>query len=254
MTDLNASADPDLSVVLPVYNEADTLPPVVRELRDVLGSAQLGSEIILVNDGSNDRTDAVARDLVCQPGVPLRVVHHPVNRGYGAALTSGFGASRGRWVAFLDGDGQMVASDVPRLLAAARRRRLDVAIGYRAHRCDPLWRRLNARMWGVLVGLSLGVWVRDVDCALKVIRGDLVRRLPLESRGAAINAELLWRLRELDARVGEFPVGHRPRSAGRATGSRPGVVLRALHELAHLARQRRLGGRTRLAHQAGHLS
>jgi hypothetical protein len=154
-----------------------------------------------------------------------------------------------------------VPADLPRLLTAARVGGVDAVLGFRSPRRDPLPRRLNASLWRLAVGTLLGVWATDVDCALKVIRGDLLRALPLACRGAAINAELLLHLRRRGATVREMPVAHRPRAHGRASGARPAVIAQAIRDLARLAAEKgrlegegmggRVGGREREAADGG---
>lgn len=227
---------PEISVVLPAYDEEANIGDTLEEVGGFLAGLGLEHEILVVDDGSRDRTAAVVEGLAAvRPGV--RLLRHPVNRGYGAALRTGFAAARGRWIFFMDADGQFDVRDLTRFLAL--REEADVLVGYRARRRDGPLRLLNAAGWNALVRLVLGVRVRDVDCAFKLIRADFLRRVRLASAGAAINAELLARLSALGCRLVELPVRHYPRTAGRATGNDPRVVLRAFRELLRLAAELR---------------
>ena len=184
------------------------------------------------------RTGVIADQLVAaHPNV--RVVHHPQNRGYGAALRSGFEAARYPLVAFIDGDNQFDVRELSGLLAALDG--CDMVSGYRITRRDPPIRRLNAFMYNWLARLLFAIPVRDVNCAFKVYRRELLDRvLPhLRSTGALINVEMLARAGKLGARIREVGVQHYPREAGNQTGGSPAVILRAFRELFALWRELR---------------
>jgi glycosyltransferase involved in cell wall biosynthesis len=193
-------------------------------------------EVVVVDDGSTDGTAERLRRLKLR-WPELRIVRHPHNRGYGAALRTGFAAARGEWVFYTDGDGQFDLSELPRLLALLHS--YDVATGYRADRRDGRFRRIGGRVWTRLVDVVLGIEVRDVNCAFKVYPRWLFRQVELRSDGALIDAEMLSQARALGLSIGEMAVTHRPRRSGQPTGGRPTVALRALVELSTLARRRR---------------
>jgi glycosyltransferase involved in cell wall biosynthesis len=220
-----------ISAVLPAYNEEAALAATVAELRAVLASLGRPYEIIIVNDGSTDRTGALA-DGLADADPAVRVVHHPRNRGYGEALKSGFNAARLPWVFLMDADGQFDPRDLARFVAAAER--ADFVVGYRAARADPVHRACFARIWAGMMSLLLGVGVRDVDCAFKLMRRSVLDRLALEAGGAFLSAEMLAKARRLHARFAELPVRHLPRRAGASTGGSARVLLRAFAELARL--------------------
>jgi len=222
-----------LSAVVPAYNEAGNIDGVVEALLAVLPVVAGRHEIIVVDDGSSDGTGAA---VAGRPGV--RVIRHPTNRGYGAALRSGLAVAREPWCVFLDGDGQLDPRDLPRLVAAVDD--ADLVAGYRAARADPPLRRLYGWLWNALVRLLLGVRVRDVNCAFKLVHGEVLRSVTLESRGALLSAELLGKALRHGFRVRQVPVSHRGRHLGTATGGAPHVVARALYELAVLGCQIRV--------------
>ncbi|MDG1479657.1 MAG: glycosyltransferase family 2 protein [Myxococcota bacterium] len=212
-----------LSVVLPAFNEAGNIAATVQRAVAVLEPLGLSSEIIVVDDGSTDQTATIAA------GLPVRLICHPDNLGYGAALRSGFAAARGERVFFTDADQQFDLSELPGLLLASSE--ADIAVGYRQVRRDPLHRRLNAAAWRVLVRRLLDVPVRDINCAFKIIHRRVLEQVTLSSTGALINAELLSQARAGGFSVVEIPVSHYPRITGQQTGARPAVILRALSEL-----------------------
>jgi glycosyltransferase involved in cell wall biosynthesis len=223
-----AVAPPRVSAVLPAFNEESNLTVSVGRMVRALQANTSEHEVIVVDDGSRDGTAAVLREL--ESTTPsLRVLTHEANRGYGAALRSGFDAARYEWVFMMDADNQFDPEEIARLLARAGE--ADVVAGYRRRRRDPVLRRLNAVAFFTLVRLLFGRLVRDVTCAFKLIRRDLVGQLDLQSSGALINTELLVKARQRGSRIVEVAVEHYPRESGKQTGANPRVVLRAFAEL-----------------------
>jgi glycosyltransferase involved in cell wall biosynthesis len=218
----------EISAVMPAYNEEANLEQSVGRMATALQTFARGFEIIVVDDGSLDGTAALLEQLkAAHPS--LRVIRHQVNRGYGAALRSGFDAARFGWIFLMDADNQFDPADVELLLAHAAN--ADIVAGYRKHRRDPLLRRLNAWAFFTLVRFLFGRLVRDVNCAFRLTRKELVARMDLHSEGALINTEMLVLARQLHARVVEVPVHHYPRRAGKQTGANIRVVFRAFAEL-----------------------
>jgi glycosyltransferase involved in cell wall biosynthesis len=165
----------------------------------------------------------------------VRAVTHERNQGYGSALADGFATATKELAFFMDSDGQFDIRELAQLLLFIDE--YDTVIGYRLDRQDSWVRKLNAWGWKRLIGWVLGVHVRDVDCAFKLLHTEFLHKHPLETRGAMINAELLYKLKRLGYTVREVGVHHLPRKGGRATGARPGVILRAMRELFVYARR-----------------
>jgi glycosyltransferase involved in cell wall biosynthesis len=225
-----------LSIVLPCYDEADNVAAAVADAQRAAERWADDHEVIVVDDGSRDGTRAIAEALAAADG-RVRVVAHDVNRGYGAALRTGFAASTAPWVLLTDGDRQFDLDELGAMVPFSEDH--DIVAGFRMDRADPPHRRLAAHAWNRLVRRSFGIDVRDVDCAFKLMRGDALRALPLESDGAMISTELCVRARLAGWRVTEVGVHHLPRQAGASTGGRPRVILRAFRERRTLARRLR---------------
>lgn len=224
-----------VSAVLPALNEEGAIAATVRRTHAALAASGVRAfEVIVVDDGSTDATaarcEAVMRELS-----EVRVVSHPRNRGYGAALRTGFEASRGPAVFLMDSDGQFDPGDLRLLLEHWDGR--TVVCGYRAQRSDPFLRRLSNRAFFALVNARLGRTARDVNCAFKLFPRAV--GCGLESEGALISTELLVRARAAGYRIVDVPVRHAPRLTGTPTGGNPRVVARAFKELWELDRRRR---------------
>lgn len=220
-----------LTLILPAYNEEENIVPVVEAaLRTLPGYTDV-FEIIVVDDGSRDRTGELVRQMVDRDK-RVRLASHKRNRGYGAALTSGFRASTGDYVMFMDADRQFDIADL-RLLAPFVEE-YDIVAGFRMERNDPLHRRLFAESFNVAVRVLFGVHLRDIDCAFKIFRGELIRGMTLTSPGALINTEIQAKARRQGARLQQVGVHHYPRVAGSPTGGSPRVILRALGETLRL--------------------
>jgi len=236
VTDGQAPRQPkrhSLSVFFPCYNEEDNVRRVVAEAMAFLPTVSDDFEVILVDDGSRDRTGEILDELAAGDG-RIRAVHHETNRGYGGALQSGFRAATKELVFYTDGDGQFDITDLTRLLP--RIDEYDIVNGYRERRQDSAVRRLNAWLWGKLVQRVLGFRCRDVDSAFKLYRREIFDRIEMRSTGALIDAEVLARARRAGCTLTEVPVRHRPRIAGRQTGANLKVIARAFKELLKLRR------------------
>ncbi len=216
-----------LSLVLPAHNEADNIEIVVRQALEILPRYCDDFEIIVVNDGSRDQTPAII-DRLAREDNRVRPIHHPRNRGYGGALKSGFSASTKHYVMFMDADRQFDIADI-RLLSPFVPL-FDIVAGFRMERSDPIHRRINAEIFNIAVRVLFGVHMRDLDCAFKIFRGELLRSLELTSSGALINAEIQAKLRRQGATLVQVGVPHHPRVAGQATGGSVRVILRAMRE------------------------
>lgn len=212
-TDATASdpgAVPRVSVVVPAFEEEESLPVLAREIREALDAAGVSFELLLVDDGSGDRTLEVMLELARRDPA-IRVLRQRPNQGQSAALAAGWRHARAPVVVTLDADLQNDPADVPRLLAALDDG-YDVVSGVRVERRDSLVRRLSSRIANGVRNRLTGDAVTDVGCTLRACRTELLRDLPLFT---GMHRFLPTLLRLQGGRVTEVPVRHRPRRYGR---------------------------------------
>jgi glycosyltransferase involved in cell wall biosynthesis len=227
-------ATPALSLVFPAFNEADNLPLLLESAIKTGECLGLDFEIVVVDDGSRDHSADVL-DQWCDRDARIRALQHAANQGYGAALRSGLRAARGELVFFSDADLQFDLAEIHDLLRHAEE--FDIVAGYRSPRRDPWLRRAIASVWGGLVQRLFDLRVRDIDCAFKIFRRDVLVAIPIDSIGAFVNTEILARARAAGFAIKQVPVSHRARIQGRQTGAHPRVIARAMIELAKLYRE-----------------
>ena len=235
-----------LSCFFPAFNEEENIAAVLDEALATLPRFADGFEVIVVNDGSSDRTADVVTEYAA--GRPegdqrVRLVSHEVNRGYGEALRSGLAAARGDTVFFTDADRQFRIADLRRLLDHYGRS--PFVVGYRLKRNDPWHRLVVARVYHAVLKRVFGLRLRDVDCAFKLFSREVLDRVrpDLVSRSAFISPELLIRAQNAGVTITEVGVPHYPRAAGRPKGATPKVIARTVKEI--VVMRRRLGGSDR---------
>jgi glycosyltransferase involved in cell wall biosynthesis len=225
-----------LSASFPAHNEEDNVVPMIESLLAVLPKVAERFEVIVVDDGSRDATHERATAFAARDD-RVRVVRHPVNRGYGAAVWTGLCSGTLEYAFFTDGDRQFDVEQISDLIPFLSDH--DVVVGYRVDRKDNAVRILNAHAWNWLVRTLFRVPVRDVDCAFKLFRRRVLEGLEIRSGGAMFSAELIARPGARGARIVEVPVRHLPRERGTSSGGDIKVIARAFRELFLLYRELR---------------
>ncbi len=222
-----------LSLFFPAYNEEGNIKNTVEKAIPVLKNVASKYELLIVDDGSKDKTGEIA-DKLAEEYSFIRVVHHHPNQGYGAALKSGFYNSKQEWIVFTDSDGQFDFSEVTRLIEKSGE--ADIVAGYRINRQDPLMRKIFGFGWTFLSRLLLDVGVRDVDCAFKLVKKKVIDTIPkLQStRGGMISPELLGRAKKAGFKIVEVGVHHYPRKEGKQTGANLKVIFKSFMDLGKL--------------------
>ncbi|MEO8511419.1 MAG: glycosyltransferase family 2 protein [Chloroflexota bacterium] len=233
MTD-DGFARPHLTFFFPAFNEEENVAQTVERALADIGPLVPSIEVLIIDDGSTDRTPEMADALVA--GDPRVRVHHQENLGYGGALRAGFDHARGDLICFSDGDLQFDLAEMRLLLErlADDRRPVDVVIGWRRKRRDPPHRILIAKTYNTIVSVLFGLRVRDIDCAMKLFRREVFDGLRLDATSPFLSAELLIKLRARGERIAQLGVTHFPRAAGTNTGASFQKILRTFRDIGKL--------------------
>jgi glycosyltransferase involved in cell wall biosynthesis len=219
---------PNISVFFPAYNEEENIPWVVEKACNYLDGIAENYEVIVVNDGSRDSTGEVA-EKIAKENNHVRVINHPVNRGYGGAVRSGLKGAKYDLIFFTDGDGQFDITELSGFLDLMDK--ADVVAGYRINRKDPFYRLLNARAYGMMINLLFGLNIKDIDCAFKLFKKSVIDEIDIEATGALASAELLIKIKRKGYKIIQKGVNHYPRKAGVQTGAQLWVIFRMFKEL-----------------------
>lgn len=227
-----------MSVFLPVYNEQANIKTTYKNVKENLELNVSEYEIILVDDGSKDKSPEIC-DEIAKKDKHVKVIHHNPNRGYGAALKSGIYAAQYPWIAFIDSDGQFDFQEINRFIETEKETGADCVIGYYLGRKVSFIRKMNSKIWQTIVFLLFGLNVRDIDCGFKLISKKVVETIPpLESeRGAFISSEFLIKAKKYGFKIVEIGVNHYPRKQGEATGAKLNVIVQSFIDLFNLWRK-----------------
>lgn len=214
-----------ISVVLPVYNEQGNIHEVIRMVYNTLCSLTDDFEIIAVNDGSTDRTSEILKDLKYS-GVYLKVIQHTKNKGYGAALVSGFRIAKKELILMMDADQQFNISEVTKFIPYIGSH--DIVAGFRIKRQDPLFRYFLGKCFSFIIKLLFKINMRDINCGFKLFRADLLHNMHLTVKGSLISTEIIALAQKNKLKIKEIGVTHYPRISGKPTGANFKVILRAI--------------------------
>ena len=232
MTELSNPHVTSVSAFFPCYNDALSIGKMVRDVHAGLASAVDDFEVIVVNDGSQDNSLQVLHELADE--FPrLRIVDHVVNRGYGAALLSGFAAANKQWVFYTDGDAQYDAAEIARCIAAVQAD-TDVVQGFKIGRGDPWHRKVIGRTYHHIVKLLFRLRVRDTDCDFRLIRQSVLGTVTLRSTSGVICVEMMCSFQRVGARFVQVGVSHYARPHGKSQFFRLPAIARSAVQLLQL--------------------
>lgn len=223
-----------ISVILPAFNEEKNIARAIGLSAQTLRGLTSDYEIIVVNDGSSDRTEHIVKRIAEGDGA-VSCLSHAANLGYGAALKTGLKKATKELLFFTDSDLQFNISELGELMGWIEQ--YDIVIGYRRRRRDHPGRRVLGWGWTSLVRILFGLRVRDIDCAFKLFRKEVIDTISIDSIGAFVNSEILLRAVKNGYSIKEIPVTHYPRVNGKAKGARPRIIVKALHELSKMYRE-----------------
>lgn len=221
-----------LSIFFPAFNEEKNITVTVEQALKLAPQIAQKFEIIVVDDGSKDKTAEVVKQL-SKKDKHVKLVSHEVNLGYGAALKTGFYQCQYDYITYSDADGQFDFKEILKLISKIDQ--ADVVVGYRLKRADNWARVLNGKLWNLLVSTLLRIRIKDIDCGFKLIKKKVLDTIPtLESNGATISAELLVKAKKKGFKIAQVGLIHKPRRFGTATGGNPLHIFRAFSDLLYL--------------------
>lgn len=221
-----------ISAVFPAYNDGGSIASMVSTASIALRQVSNEYEIVVVNDGSSDYTATVLEEL--KGKYPeLRVIHHPMNKGYGAALRTGFKTATKEWIFYTDGDSQYNPLELT-LLVDALHNGADAVNGYKLSRNDSLLRIIVGRAYHNLVKIFFGIRIRDVDCDFRLIPRRILEEIELESVSGAVCLEMVKKIEDAGYVFAEVPVNHYSRKYGTSQFFVPWRIIRSLRQLAGL--------------------
>lgn len=216
-----------ISIVFPAYNEEANLKHVLKDALEVGSDLNVPFEIIVVNDGSTDSTKSYVESLQ-KKNKNVALINHEINKGYGQTLVDGFRAAKHEWVFFSDSDRQFDLREINKLKPFTND--ADLIIGYRENRKDNGMRKFNAYLFRLTARVIFNLKFKDIDCAFKLIKKEVIDEIELNSTSALINTELLHKSSRKNYKIVEVPVTHFPRVEGKATGANPIVIGKAIKE------------------------
>jgi len=216
-----------LSVFFPAYNEQANITHLLEETFRVMPQFAHRFEVIVINDGSTDQTMDIVQSWQKKYG-NLKLVNHQRNQGYGAALKSGFRSVEYEWIFFTDADLQFDLRELADFIPYTDK--YQVILGYRTHRAEGFRRVLNAKLLKFFVDILFRVHVRDIDCAFKLFHRNVIKNLTLESNGAFVSSEMLYKMKKNGIKFKQLPVTHYQRRWGSSTGANLSVILKAMKD------------------------
>jgi glycosyltransferase involved in cell wall biosynthesis len=203
---------PGLSIFFPAYNDAGTIASLVITALTTAETLTPDFEVIVINDGSADRTAEILDELA-RLYPRLKVVHHVKNRGYGGALRTGFATASKEWIFYTDGDGQYDPAEMT-VLWERRADDVDLVNGWKISRSDPFHRIVIGRMYHHTVKILFGLTVRDVDCDFRLLRRAIFDTVTLEKNSGVICLEMMKKITDAGFAIAEVPVHHYHRTHG----------------------------------------
>lgn len=227
-----------ISVFFPAYNEEKNISKTVVAAQNVLNEIAEKYEILVINDGSKDKTSQIVKNLI-KKNKKIKLIQHKQNKGYGSALISGLYAAKYDWIVFTDSDGQFDFSEIVNFISMQEKTNSDLVIGFYKKRKVSFFRKANTLLWQLFVRILFGLKVKSIDCGFKMINKKVIEKIPkLESeRGAFISTEFLVKAIKKGFKISEIPVTHFPRKEGEATGANMNVIINSFKDAFRLKKK-----------------
>lgn len=218
----------NISFFCPAYYDEENLPKLIPVVFDFLSKISRKFEIIIIEDGSPDKTDEAA-DRLARQYPYIRVIHHPKNLGYGATLKDGFTNARYEYVMYTDGDNQYNIREFEPYLHLLKD--VDVLSGHAVKKAVTFFRKIQSAIFNFLVNVLFLVNFKDVNCSMKIYKKKALNRIEIKSASAFIDAEMLIKTKRLGYKIIQFPVTHYKRQKGLASGSKSSLIGSTLKDM-----------------------
>ncbi|MDD5529663.1 MAG: glycosyltransferase family 2 protein [bacterium] len=200
-----------LSIVMPAFNEEENIETVTESAIKILSTLTNKYEVLIVDDGSTDKTGVIARRLSAQ-NTHIRVIHHKQRLGVGNAIKSCLNGAKGDFIFFMPADGQQDTSEIKLFLRAIDK--ADIVIGCRSKRKDYLYRAILSKTWNFFVRLLFGLKIKDMNWT-KLFKKEVIQKICIQSTSAFIDAEILIKAKKKGFRFSEITTTHYPRLSGK---------------------------------------
>jgi glycosyltransferase involved in cell wall biosynthesis len=219
-----------ISCVFPAYNEETNIENAVKQAIKAFTDLNIDYEIIVVDDGSKDRTAEITSNIA-KENKNIRLIKHPCNLGYADALRTGFKSAKKKYVFYTDADNQFDLKDIGKALPLIRN--ADMVIGYRVKRADNIIRKIGSRGYNFLASKLLHLNVKDIDCAFKLFRSEVFNKIEIETKAWLVDTEILAKAKKHNMIIKEIGVKHLPRKKGNVT-VKPGDIIKSFKGLINL--------------------
>lgn len=203
-----------ISIFLPAYNEEENIEKAIISAENYAKRKFAKYEIIVVNDGSKDRTKEIVQRLE-KKSPHIKLVNHNRNLGYGAAIRSGLKNASNDLIFYMDADNQFNINDLDKLLPLTKK--YDIVSGYRLRRKDPFMRIITALVYNGIIRFLFNIQIKDIDASFKLYKKYVIRSIDLKSTTGFIDAEIFIKAREKGFTIGQIEVSHYPRAKGKTT-------------------------------------
>lgn len=221
---------PTISFFCPAYNDEKNLPILIPKVIALLKSVSSEFEVVIIDDASPDNTGKVAEELSKKYGSFIKVVHHAKNKDYGGAVRSGFNyANKYDYVFYTDGDNQYDVNELKKMLNYVPA--FDAVLGYRKKRSLTLLRTIQSEVYNRIVRFLFHLDIKDINCAIRLIKREFVFGIPFYSTSAFVQAEVILELTKQHAKIKQLPIVHYPRLYGKASGGKPKVILHTILDI-----------------------
>lgn len=222
-----------LSIILPVYNEEKNIGFTLTKIIAFIKNLCKDFELILVNDGSTDKSEDTIRGFAKQYPA-IRLINNSKNKGYGAAIKNGIHNAKKEWLLIMDSDGQFEITALKDFWN--KRLSYDFIIGYRKKRSDNAYRKILGKTGNLAANLFLktDIFIKDINCGFKLFKTNEIKKITLGSNGGIINFEIMQKLLKNGARFLQIPVNHYSRTKGNSTGGKLKTIIQIISEFIYL--------------------